>query len=211
MDAVSVALEIREESTAELGCFHPGKYTRAGGSISAVGLRRRLRRDRCAGSARGVRQTLRSLPRSPQLRSFAPLTRGSPLVAHFASACRTPLASRHSAATARATKAPRSHNLPRTGRASLGPLSRECGSSVAPKARRWRLTWGQSCWEGGAGPRSGLQSEREEETRDRAERGSVVRGSPCPQAGTRSERSRGEDSLRRTGKMKSKSAVLRRA
>jgi hypothetical protein len=29
----------------------------------------------------------------------------------------------------------------------------------------------------GGGPRSGFESEREEETRDRAERGSVVRGS----------------------------------
>ena len=39
-----------------------------------------------------------------------------------------------------------------------------------------------------AGLTGEFQSEREEETRDRAERGSAVRGSPCPQAGTRSER-----------------------
>src|SRR5882672_4725733 len=48
--------------------------------------------------------------------------------------------------------------------------------------------------EGGRGPRRRLQSEREEETRDRAERGSAVRGSD--QASVAAE----EDPLRRTGK-----------
>src|SRR5437762_11266874 len=54
-------------------------------------------------------------------------------------------------------------------------------------ARRWLIG------ESGGGPRSGFQSEREEETRDRAERGSAVRGSD--QASVAANRT----SSRRTG------------
>ena len=118
---------------------------------------------------------LRSLGRSPSLRSFAPLSRGSPPRARFGKPLRghpTPPCRR--LATARAVAARSASPRPSLGR-------RECPCTNNLSRRMFRLK-DHAPAKTLVGRRvrvlvAASQNERVEETRDRAERGSVVRGS----------------------------------
>jgi len=149
---------------------------------------------------RGSSSRLRSLGRSPSQRSFAPLSRGSPPRARFEKPLRGPpppslrdqresevrrsrlkcardlldaVCPRPRLAGGRDTKRARHEGgnqralrLPRWGAGRFAPsrsTSRACSCDSVQEARGVPVT--------------AFQSEREEETRDRAERGSAVRGS----------------------------------
>jgi hypothetical protein len=154
----------------------------------------------CAGSARVSSSRLRSLGRSPSLRSFAPLSRGSPPRARFEKPLRghprLPIQSRNctgrsltsaarSARRASAEVSARADSHLRGVRARRRSRPPNAGARKPGQANPSRERRRHVCTsfprlsrrEGGGGPRRAAANERVKETRDRAERGSAVRGS----------------------------------